>query len=150
MKKSRHEKIIELIETREIETQEELVSALEKEGYPVTQATISRDIKELHLMKMSSANGKQHYRLLPELKTDSLDKYNRVLKEGLLRMDSAENILVLHTMAGMANAVAAALDQSKLPHIMGTLAGDDTVMCVLKHKEDVEYAMADLESRISR
>lgn len=138
MKKSRHLKIIELVGRRRIETQEELAKILNEEGYKVTQATVSRDIKELKLSKVSDHDGHQYYQILDQNDSAFSDKYIRVLREGLISMDTAGNFVVIRTMSGMANAVAAALDHMRLEKIVGTLAGDDTIMCALKSPEDAE------------
>ena len=109
MKVERHSKIVELIGKYEIETQEELAERLNHAGYRVTQATVSRDIRELKLSKVQSENGKQHYVVLQNQGAFS-DKYIRILRDGFLSMDMAQNILVIKTVSGMAMAVAAALD----------------------------------------
>lgn len=138
MKKSRHEKIRELIGQYEIETQEELAERLKKEGYQVTQATVSRDIRELKLSKISSADGRQKYVMYEREKEDSQlgDKYTRVLKDGYTSMDVAQNILVMKTVSGMAMAVAAAVDAMKMPEIVGCIAGDDTIMIAIRTADD--------------
>lgn len=136
MKKSRHQKIIELVGRMRIGTQEELADILNKEGYKVTQATVSRDIKELKLSKVTGNDGIQYYQIIEKEEQVYSEKYIRVLREALMSMDTAGNLLVIRTMAGMANAVAAALDQFRLEKIVGTLAGDDTIMCALKNPQD--------------
>lgn len=138
MKKSRHQKIIELVGRMRIGTQEELADILNKEGYRVTQATVSRDIKELKLSKVAGNDGIQYYQIIEKEEQVYSEKYIRVLREALMSMDTAGNFLVIRTMAGMANAVAAALDQFKLDKIVGTLAGDDTIMCAMKNAQDAE------------
>ena len=109
MKLERHSKIVELIGKYEIETQEELAEHPKEEGYQVTQATISRDIRELKLTKASGENGRQRYMVMQTQETLS-DKYIRILRDGFVSMDMAQNILVIKTVSGMAMAVAAALD----------------------------------------
>ncbi len=141
MKKSRHQKIIELVQHRKIGTQEELADILNQEGYRVTQATVSRDIKELKLSKVPGPDGMQYYQLLDGEEKSYADKYIRVLREALLGMDTAGNLLVIRTIAGMANAVAAALDHLRFEEIVGTLAGDDTIMCAVKNARDAEDIM---------
>lgn len=141
MKKSRHQKIIELVQHKKIGTQEELADLLQQAGYRVTQATVSRDIKELKLGKVPGADGMQYYQLLEGEEQSYADKYIRVLREALLSMDTAGNLLVIRTIAGMANAVAAALDHLRLEEIVGTLAGDDTIMCAVKNAQDAENIM---------
>ncbi len=131
MKLERRSKIIELIGKYQIETQEELGERLEQEGFAVTQATISRDIRELKLTKVSVDGVHQKYTLLQEKETNLYHKYVRVLQDGFLWMDQAENILVIKTISGMAMAIAAALDNLEVPGVVGTIAGDDTVMCAI-------------------
>ena len=132
MKATRHTKILELIERYEIETQEELSDYLRREGYQVTQATVSRDIRELKLTKVAQENGKQRYAALSENGSDMNGKYVRVFKEGFRSADTAQNILVVKTVSGMAMAVAAALDNMQCDEIVGSIAGDDTIMCAVR------------------
>ena len=134
MKISRHRKIIEIINKMDVETQEELAEILNKEGYNVTQATVSRDIKELKLTKVSSGNGGQKYDLVQQGDSVS-EKYMHILKNGFVSMDMAQNILVIKTVSGMAMAVAAALDNMNLQGVMGCIAGDDTIFCVVRSSE---------------
>ena len=132
MKVNRHAKIIELINKYHIETQEELAEYLNQEGFKVTQATVSRDIRDLKLTKIPSENGKQRYALHQHNENGMSEKYIRVLREGYLSMDMAQNILVIKTVAGMASAVCAALDAMKWNEIVGSIAGDDTIMCAIR------------------
>ena len=141
MKKSRHLKIKELIEQYEIETQEELADKLREAGYAVTQATVSRDIRELKLSKVPMGDGKQKYTILIHSDHYLSDKYIRVLKDGFVSMDMAQNILVVKTVSGMAMAVAAALDAMKLKEIVGSIAGDDTIMMAVRTVEDTQIVM---------
>jgi len=136
MKSQRHAKILEIISKNNIETQEELSERLEQEGYQVTQATVSRDIRELRLIKVAMSNGRQKYVPLTETKGDLAEKYIRVLKDGFASMDMAQNILVIRTVSGMAMAVAAALDAMNFNEIVGTIAGDDTIMCAVRSVEE--------------
>ena len=110
MKSSRQKKVLELIEQKEIGTQEELVALLNESGFDVTQATVSRDIRELGLTKVPSASGNQKYIVMNDLRNDLSDKYIRVLKDGFVSVDVAQNMLVIKTVSGMAMAVAAAVD----------------------------------------
>ena len=148
MKSKRHVKILELIEKNDIETQEELLARLEQEGYHVTQATVSRDIRELKLIKAAMNNGRQKYAALSEQTKDLLEKYKKILKNGFVSMDMAQNILVVKTVAGMAMAVAAALDAMDCHEIVGSIAGDDTVMCAVRTVEDTETLMERLRKII--
>lgn len=141
MKIARHSKIIELIHRYDIETQEELASKLNEEGFEVTQATVSRDIRELKLTKLAMDGGKQKYIILQNQDSQINDKYLRVLKEGYLSVDRAENILVVKTVSGMAMAVAAALDSMNWSEVVGCIAGDDTIMAAIRTKEDALVVM---------
>lgn len=140
MKVERHSKIVELIGKYEIETQEELAEYLNQAGFNVTQATVSRDIRELKLMKAATEGGKQKYMVLQN-QTSFSDKYIRILQDGYLSMDMAQNILVLKTVSGMAMAVAAALDAMHFHEIVGCIAGDDTIMCAVRSVDDTILVM---------
>ncbi len=150
MKKKRHEKIIELIGQYEIETQEELADRLRDAGYQVTQATVSRDIRELKLSKISGGNGRQKYIAFTRDETHLGDKYIRVLKEGYLSMDLAQNLLVMKTVSGMAMAVAAAVDALKLDEIVGCIAGDNTIMMAMRSESDASQVMDQLQRMIEQ
>ena len=150
MKKIRHRKIIELIEKHDIETQEELAGYLKEAGFSVTQATVSRDIRELKLSKVPSGNGKQKYVVLKQEDSHLGDKYIRVLKDGFVSMDMAQNILVVKTVSGMAMAVAAAVDAMKFPEIVGCIAGDDTIMVALRTVEETRTLMDKIHAMIDR
>lgn len=138
MKKNRHAKIVELIEKFDLETQEELAEKLRQDGYDVTQATVSRDIRELKLTKVSLGDGRQKYVLLREAQGEMSDKYVRVLREGMSSMGMAQSLFVVKTVPGMAMAVAAALDAMHMKEIVGTIAGDDTIMLAVRSAEDAE------------
>lgn len=141
MKSKRHVKILELIQKNDIETQEELSDYLEREGYHVTQATVSRDIRELKLTKVSLSNGRQKYVVLAENTEDMIQKYTRIFRDGFISMDMAQNILVIKTVSGMAMAVAAALDAMDCTEIVGSIAGDDTIMCAVRTVNDTVTLM---------
>lgn len=130
MKAERHEKILEIIDRYEVDTQEELAARLEEAGFRVTQATVSRDIRALKITKVAGKNGKSRYAVLQDYSEELGDKYTRVLQDALLSIDVGQNMLVIKTMPGMAMGVAAALDALKWEEILGSIAGDDTVMCV--------------------
>ena len=133
---SRHTKIVELIGKYQIETQEELAEYLNQAGFHVTQATVSRDIRDLKLTKVPAANGRQRYAVL-QGDTDAMaEKYVRIFRDGFSSMDMAQNILVIKTAAGMAMAVAAALDAMHFSEIVGCIAGDDTIMCAVRTVDD--------------
>ncbi len=145
MKVKRHAEIIDLINKYEIDTQEELTNRLQNAGFKVTQATVSRDIRELKLTKVASDNGKQKYVVLQSKESDLFDKYVQVLRTGFLSMDRAQNILVIKTVAGMAMAVAAALDELCINGIVGSIAGDDTVMCAVRDNEEIVKVMEQIK-----
>lgn len=141
MKKTRHEKILEIIQDYDVETQEDLAVRLREAGFNVTQATVSRDIREMQLSKVSAGNGNQKY---AELKKDDNyigDKYTRVLRDGFVSMDMAMNILVIKTVSGMAMAVAAALDEIRFAEVVGCIAGDDTIFVAVRTVEETQELM---------
>ena len=144
MKLERHSKIVELIGRYEIETQEELSEYLHREGYNVTQATVSRDIRELKLSKIQTDSGRQKYAVFHP-QTAFNDKYIRILQDSFLSMDMAQNILVLKTVSGMAMALAAALDALHFPEVVGCIAGDDTLMCAVRTVDDTIILMDKLK-----
>ncbi|MDD6798014.1 MAG: arginine repressor [Clostridia bacterium] len=147
MKSERHQKILELIREKDICTQEELAKELVSAGFCVTQATVSRDIRELRLFKTGGDGEKQKYAVSPNGAVQKSDKFLRVLKEGFVSMDMAQNILVIKTVSGMAMAVAAALDSMDWNEIVGCIAGDDTIMCAVRTVEDT-YRIMDKIKRI--
>lgn len=146
MKIGRHNKIIELINSNDIETQDELTELLIQAGFNVTQATVSRDIRELKLTKVPVDGDRQKYMVLQSQDQEAglYQRYVRVLQDGFLTMDRAENILVIKTVSGMAMAVAAAVDNLEIPGVVGSIAGDDTVMCAIRTAGEVEGVMRKL------
>lgn len=147
MKVGRQAKIIELIGRYDVETQEELCELLNREGYEVTQATVSRDIRALKLTKAAHRNGKQCYQAIPG-QADLSQKYLNILRDGFLSMDMAQNILVLRTVPGMAMAVAAALDAFHFHEVVGCIAGDDTIMMAIRTVDDCLEVMKRLRDII--
>lgn len=141
MKVNRHVKIVELVNKYVIETQEELTEYLKQEGFQVTQATVSRDIRDLKLTKVQSDDGRQKYVVLKATENALRDKYIRILKDGFVSMDMAMNILVIKTVSGMAMAVAAAIDEMQWYEVVGCIAGDDTIMCAIRTMEDTTVVM---------
>ncbi|QDW74229.1 arginine repressor [Lachnospiraceae bacterium KGMB03038] len=141
MKVNRHAKIIELINKYQIETQEELASYLNQEGFKVTQATVSRDIRDLKLTKVPAGEGKQRYAPHQSGDSEMGEKYIRVLRDGFVSMDMAQNILVIKTVSGMAMAVCAAIDAMEWKEVVGSIAGDDTIMCAIRSVEDTIKVM---------
>ena len=141
MKRRRHEMIIELIKRYDIETQDELADRLVQEGFQVTQATVSRDIRELKLSKVPGTEGRQKYALLNRQEHQMAEKYVGILREAFVSMDCAQNILVIKTVSGMAMAVGAALDNIGWKEIVGCIAGDDTIMCAVRSVDDTIVVM---------
>ena len=141
MKVNRHAKIVELVNKYDIETQEELADRLREEGFQITQATISRDIRDLKLTKVQVDGGRQKYVVMKATENVLRDKYIRIMKDGFVSMDMAMNILVVKTVSGMAMAVAAAIDEMHWKEVVGSIAGDDTVMCAVRSVEDTIVVM---------
>ena len=141
MKTVRQVAILDIIEKQEIETQEELASALNARGIRVTQATVSRDIRQLRLEKSRTPDGGQKYVAPKDDAALLVGKFSRVMKDGLVSMDQAQNILVIKTVSGMAMAVAAALDHLQFPEIVGCIAGDDTIMVAVRTVNDTVLLM---------
>ena len=137
---------MELIAENEIETQEESARLLNESGYNVTQATVSRDLRELKLTKVTVERGRQKYIELQQPGTENkmIDKYVRILQNGFVSVDNAMNIIVIRTVAGMAMAVAAALDALHIDGIVGCIAGDDTIMCAIRTEADTEHVMTEI------
>lgn len=138
MKRFRYTKIKEIVQSRPIETQEELAKALQEEGIEVTQATVSRDIKELMLIKVPTSDGHYRYALSQEQNMlMSKNRMARLFQDSIVRVDSALNQIVIHTMPGSANMVAAAIDLAKWENVIGTIAGDDTILIITNSIESV-------------
>ncbi len=138
MKRFRYTKIKEIVQSRPIETQEELAKALQEEGIEVTQATVSRDIKELMLIKVPTSDGHYRYALSQEQNMlMSKNRMARLFQDSIVRVDSALNQIVIHTMPGSANMVAAAIDLAKWESVIGTIAGDDTILIITNSTESV-------------
>ena len=148
MKTRRQAKILELIQQNNVETQEELSAYLEREGYQVTQATVSRDIRELKLTKIATDNGRQKYAVIADADIGMLEKYARVLREGYVSMDIAQNILVIKTVSGMASGVCAAIDAMKMNEVVGSIAGDDTLICIIRTNDDAVMTMKKLRKLV--
>jgi len=144
MKAERQAKIIQLVENYDIETQEELAKRLNEEGLNVTQATVSRDIRELKLTKIGRDDGKLIYSVIKNFEKKINDKLLRVLADGFISMDRAQNIIVIRTLPGMAMAVGAALDSLDFNEILGCIAGDDTVFCAIRTEVEAVELMPKL------
>ena len=141
MKIARHAKIIDLISRNDVETQEELADLLNGEGFRVTQATVSRDIRELKLTKISLNDGRQKYAVMQASGENMNEKYLRILKDGFLSMDMAQNLLVVKTVSVMAMAVAASIDAMQWPEVAGCIAGDDTITCANRSGDNTLIVM---------
>ena len=136
MKNDRQSRILEIIERESIDTQEQLQQRLQEMGITCTQATISRDIKQLHLIKEPIGQGKYRYAVsVQRNRLNVSDKLRTIFRESIISVDYAQNIVVIKTMAGLANAAAAALDSMSIPYMVGSLAGDDTAMLVMRDTE---------------
>ena len=135
MKKRRHEKILQIISNNTVDTQEELLRLLRDEGFDVTQATVSRDIKELRLVKTQTGNGKYRYTAPKDGSRDMSSRFFSLFSENTISVQSACNIVVIKSLTGMAQAVCAAMDSLHWEGIVGTLAGDDTIFVVTQDEE---------------
>ncbi|MGP7816187.1 transcriptional regulator AhrC/ArgR [Niallia sp. 01092] len=135
-KGQRHIKIREIITNNEIETQDELVDELKNAGFNVTQATVSRDIKELHLVKVPLIDGRYKYSLPADQRFNPLQKLKRIMVDSFVKIDSAENLLVLKSLPGNAQAIGALIDNLDWDEILGTICGDDTCLIICRTTED--------------
>ena len=136
MKNSRHTRILEIISDYVIETQDDLIEKLKESGYPVTQATVSRDIKQLGLIKTATKDGGYKYTAAKSESSGSENKLKNIMRETVLSAQDAQNIIVVKTFSGMANAAAAALDSLAEEAVIGSIAGDDTIFIVVRSNED--------------
>lgn len=137
MKNARQVAILDLIQKQQIETQEELAAALHTHGIHVTQATVSRDIRELHLVKVQTADGAYKYALPDKVESGMTERFIRMLAEVLLSVVASGNMLVVKTLSGSAGVAAEALDGLEWPEVLGTLAGDNTLFMVIRSEEEV-------------
>ncbi|SFC41899.1 transcriptional regulator, ArgR family [Bacillus sp. OV322] len=137
-KGQRHIKIREIIANNDIDTQDELVDELKSAGFNVTQATVSRDIKELHLVKVPLMDGRYKYSLPADQRFNPLQKLRRMLIDAFVRIDSAGNLLVMKTLPGNAQAIGALMDNLDWEEILGTICGDDTCLIICRTPEDAE------------
>ncbi len=141
MKAERHAVILDVIEKQTVQTQEELADVLRQRGIAVTQATVSRDIKELRLIKVLADNGAYRYASVGRAERGMTERFIRIFAESVLSVNSAENIVVVRTLSGSANVAAEAIDALNWPEIVGTLAGDNTIMVVVKSAESAPEVM---------
>lgn len=149
MKTRRHTKILELISEYQVDTQEELLRRLKDAGFDVTQATVSRDIKELRLVKILSADGKYRYANNQEPSRDISGIFYSLFEDSAIEVDNAMNLVVIKCLTGMANAVCAALDGLRWEKVVGTVAGDDTLLVITKTPEAALELKEDLKKLIS-
>lgn len=150
MKALRHARIKEIIDNQAVETQEDLAEALRKKGIEITQATVSRDIKELMLIKIPAGDGRYRYAFPPEQNVVySQNRLERSFQDSVVGIDYSLNLIVLRTLPGMAQAVAYAIDSVKWPEILGTVAGDDTICVIVKPPEAVAAVLARFRSLLS-
>ena len=150
MRITRQNKILELIEKNEIETQDKLVSLLSEHGYDVTQATISRDIKELHLVKTLSSSGKYRYTASPEQNAPVSDRLSNIYRETVRSIDHSGNIVLMKTLSGCANAAAETLDSLDLDHVIGSVAGDNTILLVVDDPANSQAVVDHLNSLLDK
>ncbi|MDP4161614.1 MAG: transcriptional regulator ArgR [Bacillota bacterium] len=137
-KGQRHIKIREIIASNDIETQDDLVDVLKSGGYQVTQATVSRDIKELHLVKVPLSDGRYKYSLPADQRFNPLQKLKRALMDAFVRIDAAGHLLVMKTLPGNAMAIGALIDNLDWDEILGTICGDDTLLIICRQQEDTD------------
>ena len=146
MKNARQSKILELIEEYEISTQESLIQRLAEHGFDSTQTTISRDIRQLRLIKGPTGRGTYKY-VAPEVRRgNDAPGHNSALTDAVLKIESAQNLIVIKTMSGMANAIAVCIDSLKIKDIVGSVAGDDTILLVFKTVEKAAEIEAELKN----
>ncbi len=146
MKKDRLQKILEIIDIYRIETQDELIARLRDCGYEVTQATVSRDIKRLHLIKIQTDDGHSKYSLPRVNKFDTNEKYRNILHQTISAVHCANNLVVVRTYTGMANAAGAAIDAMQSELLLGSIAGDDTIFIVAVSNQAASQFVAILKS----
>ena len=141
MKAKRQALIREIVEAQSIQTQEELAEALRAHGMVVTQATVSRDIREMHLLKVLAEDGSYRYATMEKSDSGMNDRLIRMLSDSVVEMNSANNLIVIHTLPGSAHVAAEAIDNLKWPETIGTIAGDNTILVVVRSNDEVETVM---------
>lgn len=145
MKINRHSKILELINATPVTTQEELLALLRRDGYDVTQSTVSRDIKQLRLLKVATPDGTYRYVQAENANSGAKDGFERIISTSVTTVDYAQNIVVIKTYSGMAQAVCAALDSMEFDNALGTLAGDDTLIMICRTTENAQKCVKDIK-----
>ncbi len=141
MKAKRQALIREIVEAQSIQTQEELAEALRAHGMVVTQATVSRDIREMHLLKVLAEDGSYRYATMEKSDSGMNDRLIRMLSDSVVEMNSANNLIVIHTLPGSAHVAAEAIDNLKWPETIGTIAGDNTILVIVRTNEEVDAVM---------
>ena len=141
MKAKRQALIREIVEAQSIQTQEELAEALRAHGMVVTQATVSRDIREMHLLKVLAEDGSYRYATMEKSDSGMNDRLIRMLSDSVVEMNSANNLIVIHTLPGSAHVAAEAIDNLKWPETIGTIAGDNTILVIVRTNEEVDTVM---------
>ena len=149
MKSARHNLILEIIDTMDIETQEELAEELKRRGVRVTQATVSRDIKELRLLKVLSENGGYNYATVERAEKGMNDRFARILAESIVNVESVNNLVVINTLSASANAAGEAIDSMKWNEVLGTIAGDNTLLIIARSNEAVETLLDRLNALLN-
>ncbi|HIQ83645.1 MAG TPA: arginine repressor [Candidatus Pullichristensenella stercorigallinarum] len=150
MKSVRHDLILDIIDKKDIETQEELAAELKARGVKVTQATVSRDIKELRLLKVLSENGGYKYATAERAEKGMSERFIRILAESVMSIESAMNLIVIKTISASAQAAAEAIDSLKWPELLGTIAGDNTILVIARSEEAVENVVSRFHALIKR
>ena len=148
MKTKRQKRIVEIIGKQAIRTQEELAAILYEEGFDVTQATVSRDIKELRLLKIAKGDGYAYSMPKGQAPVQDVNRLRRVFKDSVLGVASSENIVVVHTLPGNANSVCSVLDGAEWEELLGAVAGDDTILIVARTREHVASLMAKMNAML--
>ena len=148
MKAKRQALIREIVEAQSIQTQEELAEALRAHGMVVTQATVSRDIREMHLLKVLAEDGSYRYATMEKSDAGMNDRLIRMLSDSVVEMNSANNLIVIHTLPGSAHVAAEAIDNLKWPETIGTIAGDNTILVIVRTNEEVDTVMKRFHSII--
>lgn len=150
MKSVRHDLILDIIDKKDIETQEELAAELKARGVKVTQATVSRDIKELRLLKVLAENGGYKYATAERAEKGMSERFIRILAESVMSIESAVNLIVIKTISASAQAAAEAIDSLKWPELLGTIAGDNTILVIARSEDAVESVVSRFHALIKR
>ena len=150
MKSVRHNMILEIIDSKDIETQEELAEELKKRNVRVTQATVSRDIKELRLLKVLAEGGRYKYATVERAEKGMNDRYIRILTDSIISLESSGNLVVIKTLSASANAAAEAVDSMKWPEVLGSVAGDNTILIVVRSEAAVETLLQRFEQLMKK